>query len=98
MPEREKSRILNGKGGSRDPKGRLGHLGAREERLTKMDPEKTDKAIENDKWHHALLSGRGGKAKMKWHYCKKIITRREREKKKPKREWDGRIAKIEKCP
>ena len=43
MPEREKSRMLNGKGGSLDPKGRLGHFVAGEERLTKMDPGKTDK-------------------------------------------------------
>lgn len=84
------------KKGPSDAKGRLGHLVAREERLAKMDPEKADKAIENDRWHHALLSARGEKVKDDVSLLKKTIARREREKKKSKREWDERIAKVEK--
>jgi hypothetical protein len=84
------------KKGPSDAKGRLGHLVAREERLSKMDPEKAGKAIENDRWHHALLSARGEKVKDDMSLLKKTIARREREKKKSKREWDERTAKVEK--
>jgi len=82
--------------GPSDPKGRLEHLKARENRVSQMDPEKAGKAIENDRWHHALLSARGEKVKDDVSLLKKTISRREREKKKSKREWDDRIAKVEK--
>ena len=84
------------KKGPSDAKGRLGHLVAREQRLAKMDPEKADEAIENDRWHHALLSARGEKVRDDMSLLKKTIARREREKKKSKREWDERLAKVEK--
>jgi hypothetical protein len=82
--------------GPSDPKGRLQHLKAREKRVSQMDSEKAEKAIENDRWHHALLSARGEKVKDDVSLLKKTISRREREKKKSKREWDDRIAKVEK--
>jgi len=82
--------------GPSDAKGQLGHLIAREERLAKMDPEKKEKAIENDRWHHALLSARGEKVRDDSTLLKKTIARKEREKKKSKREWEDRLAKVEK--
>ena len=82
--------------GASDPKSRLEHLKAREKKVAQMDPEKADKAIENDRWHHALLSARGEKVKDDISLLKKTISRREREKKKSTREWDERLAKVEK--
>jgi len=82
--------------GPSDPKGRLEHLKAREKRVSQMDPGKAGKAIENDRWHHALLSARGEKVKDDMSLLKKTISRREREKKKSKREWNDRTAKVEK--
>jgi hypothetical protein len=82
--------------GPSDPKGRLEHLKAREKRVSQMDPGKAGKAIEHDRWHHALLSARGEKVKDDMSLLKKTISRREREKKKSKREWNDRTAKVEK--
>ena len=81
--------------GPSDPKTRLAQLDAKAERLAKMDPEKAERAKENDRWHHALLAARGEKVKDNPALLKKTISRREREKKKSKREWDERIAKVE---
>jgi len=83
------------KKGASDPKSRLAHLDAKAERLAKMDPEKAKKAMENDKWHHALLAAKGEKVKDDPSLLRKTITRKEREKKKSKREWDERLAKVE---
>lgn len=84
------------KKGPSDAKGRLEHLVKREERLSKLDPEKASKAIENDRWHSALLSARGEKVKDDPALLKKTIARREREKKKSTKAWDERIANVEK--
>lgn len=84
------------KKGPSDAKGRLQHLISKEERLSKLDPSKALKAIENDRWHHALLSSRGEKVKDDMSLLKKTIARKEREKKKSKREWDERLARVEK--
>jgi hypothetical protein len=81
--------------GPSDPKSRLAHLDAKAERLAKMDPEKAEKALTNDRWHHALLAARGERIKDNPSLLKKTIARNEREKKKSKREWDERLAKIE---
>lgn len=81
--------------GASDPKSRLEHLNAKAEKLAKMDPEKAERAKENDRWHHALLAAKGEKLKDNPALLKKTITRREREKKKSKREWDERLAKVE---
>jgi hypothetical protein len=85
------------KKGPSDAKGRLNHLIAKEQRLAKMDPNKKEKAVENDRWHHALLSARGEKIKDDPSLLRKTIARREREKSKSKREWDTRIANVEKA-
>jgi len=74
----------------------LEHLVAREERLAKLDPEKKTVAVENDRWHSALLSARGEKVRDDPALLKKSIARREREKKKSSREWEERLAKVEK--
>ena len=84
------------KKGPSDVKGRLSHLLAKESRISKMDPEKASKVIENDRWHHALLSSKGEKVKDDTSLLKKTISKKEREKKKSKREWDERIARVEK--
>ena len=81
--------------GTSDPKSRLQHLEVREKKVAKMDPEKAHRTIENERWHHALLSARGEKVKDDISLLKKTISRRERDKKKSKREWDERIAKVE---
>ena len=83
------------KKGPMDPKARLKHLLKREERLKNMDEEKNEKAIEHDRWKHALLSTRGEKVKDDISLVKKTVARREREKKKSKKQWDERLANIE---
>jgi len=83
------------KKGASDAKGRLNHLLARESRLSQMSPEKAEKAIEHDRWHHALLAARGEKDKNDIGLLKKTIARKEREKRKSKRDWDARIAAVE---
>ena len=89
-------KISKKKKGPSDAKGKLEQLTAKEERLAKMDPEKAEKAKENDRWHSALLSARGEKVRDDTTLLKKTIARKEREKKKSKREWDERIARVEK--
>jgi hypothetical protein len=89
-------KIPRKKKGISDPKGRLEHLVAREERLAKLDPEKKAVAVENDRWHSALLSARGEKVWDDPALLKKSIARREREKKKSTKEWNERLAKVEK--
>jgi Surfeit locus protein 6 len=81
--------------GPSDVKGRLAHLEAKEARLETLDPEKKKKAMENDRWHHALLAARGEKVKDNVSLLKKTISRKEKDKKKSKREWDDRLAKVE---
>ena len=84
------------KKGPSDAKGRLEHLLSKQQRFSKMDPSKASKAIENDRWHHALLSSKGEKVKDDISLLKKTISRKEQEKKKSKREWDERLARVEK--
>ena len=83
------------KKGASDAKGRLNQLLARESRLSQMSPEKAEKAIEHDRWHHALLAARGEKDRNDIGLLKKTIARKEREKRKSKRDWDARIAAVE---
>src|SRR2546423_919376 len=85
------------KKGASDPKGMLNHLLAKNERLDKMDPEKKKKAVENDRWHHALLAARGEKVRDDMGLLKKTIARKEREKKKSKQEWGERLARVDKA-
>jgi hypothetical protein len=85
------------KKGASDPKGMLNHLLAKNERLDKMDPEKKKKAVENDRWHHALLAARGEKVRDDMGLLKKTIARKEREKKKSRKEWGERLARVDKA-
>jgi hypothetical protein len=85
------------KRGPSDPKGILNHLVAKNERLDKMDPEKKEKAVENDRWHHALLAARGEKVRDDMGLLKKTIARKEREKKKSKKDWGERLARVDKA-
>jgi hypothetical protein len=81
--------------GASDAKGQLNHLLARESRLSKLAPENAERAIEHDRWHHALLASRGEKDKNDIGLLKKTIVRKERAKRKSKREWDARVAAVE---
>ena len=84
------------KKGASDPKGLLNHLLAKQERLDKMDPEKKAKAVENDRWHHALLAAKGEKVRHDVGLLKKTIARKDREKKKSTKDWGERLARVEK--
>ena len=83
------------KKGPSDPKTRLEHILSREEKIKKMDSEKAEMAIENEHWHHALLSARGERVKDDPALLKKTIARKNREKKKSKREWEERLKRVE---
>ena len=85
------------KKGASDPKGLLNHLLAKQERLDKMDPANKAKAVENDRWHHALLAARGEKVRDDVGLLKKTIARKEREKKKSTKDWGERIWRVGKA-
>lgn len=85
------------KKGSSDAKGALNHLLAKKERLEKMDSEKKAKAVENDRWHHALLAARGEKIKDDIGLLKKTIARKDQQKKKSTKAWGERLARVEKA-
>lgn len=83
--------------GPSDPRTALQGAQRQESRLAALDPVKRADISQKDAWLHAKQRAEGVKVRDDTNLLKKTLKRKEKQKKKSEREWEERLARVDRA-